>query len=44
VLIYRLVTCNTVEEKIYRRQLLKGSLRWVTTPASSQPMPPLTLN
>jgi len=26
VLIYRLVTCNTVEEKIYKRQLLKGSL------------------
>ena len=26
VLIYRLVTCSTVEEKIYKRQLLKGSL------------------
>ena len=26
MLIYRLVTCATVEEKIYKRQLLKGSL------------------
>ncbi len=26
VVVYRLITCGTVEEKIYRRQVFKGGL------------------
>jgi SNF2 family DNA or RNA helicase len=26
VVIYRLITCGTIEEKIYRKQVFKGSL------------------
>lgn len=29
--VYRLITCGTVEEKIYRRQVFKGSLSCSST-------------
>ncbi|KAM7523482.1 hypothetical protein LguiA_013384 [Lonicera macranthoides] len=31
VIVYRLMTCGTVEEKIYRKQLLVKSSNWLTT-------------
>ncbi len=29
VVVYRLVTCGTVEEKIYRKQVFKGGYDWI---------------
>ncbi|XP_063964161.1 DNA excision repair protein ERCC-6-like [Lytechinus pictus] len=37
VVIYRLITCGTVEEKIYRRQIFKESLTKQTTGSSKNP-------
>ncbi|XP_022086433.1 DNA excision repair protein ERCC-6-like [Acanthaster planci] len=37
VVIYRLITCGTVEEKIYRRQIFKDSLTKQTTGTSKNP-------
>jgi len=38
VVIYRFITCGTVEEKIYRRQVFKDSITMQTTGASKNPM------
>ncbi|XP_049729255.1 DNA excision repair protein ERCC-6-like [Elephas maximus indicus] len=37
VVVYRLITCGTVEEKIYRRQIFKDSLRRQTTGDKKNP-------
>ncbi|XP_013009197.1 DNA excision repair protein ERCC-6-like [Cavia porcellus] len=37
VVVYRLITCGTVEEKIYRRQVFKGSLIRQTTGDKKNP-------
>ncbi|XP_052074016.1 DNA excision repair protein ERCC-6-like [Mytilus californianus] len=37
VVIYRLITCGTVEEKIYRRQIFKDSITRQTTGNSTNP-------
>ncbi|XP_071848208.1 uncharacterized protein [Apostichopus japonicus] len=37
VVIYRLITCGTVEEKIYRRQIFKDSITKQATGASKNP-------
>ncbi|GFO09812.1 DNA excision repair protein ercc-6-like [Plakobranchus ocellatus] len=37
VVVYRLITCGTVEEKIYRRQVFKDSITRQTTGASKNP-------
>ena len=37
VIIYRLITCGTVEEKIYRRQIFKDSITKQTTGESQNP-------
>ncbi|XP_012936041.1 DNA excision repair protein ERCC-6-like [Aplysia californica] len=37
VVVYRLITCGTVEEKIYRRQVFKDSITQQTTGASANP-------
>jgi SNF2 family DNA or RNA helicase len=37
VVIYRLITCGSVEEKIYRRQIFKDSLMRLTTGDSKNP-------
>ena len=37
VVIYRLITCGTVEEKIYRRQIFKDSITRQTTGNSKNP-------
>ncbi|XP_076331442.1 DNA excision repair protein ERCC-6-like isoform X2 [Tachypleus tridentatus] len=37
VVIYRLITCGTVEEKIYRRQIFKDSITRQTTGGSKDP-------
>ncbi|XP_050410492.1 DNA excision repair protein ERCC-6-like [Patella vulgata] len=37
VVIYRLITCGTVEEKIYRRQIFKDSINRQTTGNSKNP-------
>ncbi|KAL3857456.1 hypothetical protein ACJMK2_012126 [Sinanodonta woodiana] len=37
VIIYRLITCGTVEEKIYRRQIFKDSITRQTTGGSKNP-------
>jgi len=31
VVVYRLITCGTIEEKIYRRQIFKDSVNKLTT-------------
>ena len=31
VVVYRLITCGTLEEKIYRRQIFKDSVNKLTT-------------
>ncbi|XP_036595673.1 DNA excision repair protein ERCC-6-like [Trichosurus vulpecula] len=38
VVVYRLITCGTVEEKIYRRQVFKDSLMRQTTGDQKNPM------
>ncbi|KAL3857452.1 hypothetical protein ACJMK2_012122 [Sinanodonta woodiana] len=40
VIIYRLITCGTVEEKIYRRQIFKDSITRQTTGGSKNPYSP----
>ncbi|GFS22995.1 DNA excision repair protein ERCC-6-like [Elysia marginata] len=37
VVVYRLITCGTVEEKIYRRQVFKDSITRQTTGANKNP-------
>ena len=37
VVIYRLITCGTVEEKIYRRQIFKDSIFRQTTGNAKNP-------
>lgn len=37
VVIYRLITCGTVEEKIYRRQIFKDSITRQTTGNTKNP-------
>ena len=37
VVIYRLITCGTVEEKIYRRQIFKDSITRQTTGNAKNP-------
>ncbi|XP_064642287.1 DNA excision repair protein ERCC-6-like [Lineus longissimus] len=37
VVVYRLITCGTVEEKIYRRQIFKDSINKQTTGNSTNP-------
>lgn len=37
VVIYRLITCGTVEEKIYRRQIFKDSITRQTTGGTKDP-------
>ena len=37
VVIYRLITCGSVEEKIYRRQIFKDSINRQTTGDSKNP-------
>ncbi|XP_057312734.1 DNA excision repair protein ERCC-6-like [Hydractinia symbiolongicarpus] len=37
VIIYRLITCGSVEEKIYRKQIFKNALMKQTTGASNNP-------
>jgi hypothetical protein len=36
VVIYRLITCSTIEEKIYRKQIFKGSLSKIATQNEKQ--------
>lgn len=38
VIIYRLVTCGTIEEKIYRKQIFKDSISKQTTGSSKNPL------
>lgn len=38
VVVYRLITCSTVEEKIYRRQIFKDSIIKQTTEKQKDPM------
>ncbi|KAL3242099.1 hypothetical protein MRX96_021469 [Rhipicephalus microplus] len=38
VVVYRLITCSTVEEKIYRRQIFKDSIIKQTTGKQNDPM------
>ena len=37
VVIYRLITCGTLEEKIYRKQIFKDALMKQTTGLSKNP-------
>lgn len=37
VVVYRLITCGTVEEKIYRRQIFKDSITRQTTGNAQNP-------
>ena len=37
VVIYRLITCGSIEEKIYRRQIFKDSITKQTTGESKNP-------
>ncbi|XP_023211520.1 DNA excision repair protein ERCC-6-like [Centruroides sculpturatus] len=37
VVVYRLITCSTVEEKIYRRQIFKDSINRQTTGGNKDP-------
>ena len=37
VVVYRLITCGTVEEKIYRKQIFKNALMKQTTGRSKNP-------
>ena len=37
VVIYRLITCGTLEEKIYRKQIFKDALMKQTTGVSKNP-------
>ena len=37
IVVYRLITCGTVEEKIYRRQIFKDSITRQATGASIDP-------
>lgn len=36
VVVYRLVTCGTIEEKIYRKQVFKGALSKTATEKANQ--------
>jgi hypothetical protein len=36
VVVYRLVTCGTVEEKIYRKQVFKGGYDWILFPTQRE--------
>ncbi|XP_065180569.1 DNA excision repair protein ERCC-6-like [Sycon ciliatum] len=38
VVVYRLITCGTIEEKIYRKQVFKDSVNQQVTGDSSQPL------
>ena len=38
VVIYRLITCGTIEEKIYRKQIFKDSISKQTTGSSKNPL------
>lgn len=37
VIVYRFITCGTIEEKVYRKQVFKGGLERVRPPPSSSP-------
>lgn len=37
VVVYRLITCGTIEEKIYRRQIFKDSINRMTTGDTTNP-------
>lgn len=37
VIVYRLITCGSVEEKIYRRQIFKDSINKLTTGDAKNP-------
>ena len=32
VIVYRFITCGTIEEKVYRKQVFKGGLERVCSP------------
>ena len=36
VVVYRLITCGTIEEKIYRKQVFKGALMKTTSEKKQQ--------
>lgn len=38
VVVYRLITCGTIEEKIYRKQVFKDSINQQVTGDSNQPL------
>jgi hypothetical protein len=42
VIVYRFITCGTIEEKVYRKQVFKGGLERVCSPQYYNPKPLLS--